>query len=501
MAEVHTYTVTEMNRLIKNLVEGSGRVANVQVRGEISNFKRYPSGHCYFSLKDAGSVLKCVMFQRQVRQLLKYPDNGDTVVVIGSIGVYEPNGVYQLYADMLIEEGIGSLMQAYEKLKKKLEKEGLFAAERKKPVPTHPKTVGIITSPAGAAVRDVIKVARRRDPGVKLLLYPVQVQGKTAAGDIAHAIRFMNRHRLADVLIVGRGGGSMEDLWAFNEEIVVRSVAASEIPVISAVGHETDFTLCDFAADQRAATPSQAAELAVEDIRQLRRQVLDRQERLEIAMHHMLQQRTETLRRLMKSRMLRDPLRITDRAAERLDRALIRMQQTLPRRLENRELRLQQAMKSLQHPEKLLLEPERRLMQAMKALQHPERLLLKPEQRVAASLKALHKQKKLWEPYETRYQNAWNRFTTLAKNLTVSQEQRLVLATAHLDAVSPLKILSRGYSVTTDTRGTIIKSVQDVHWGEEIRTRFSDGEIYSVIEQIERREENGSEKDLQEHKI
>ena len=443
MAEVHTYTVTEMNRLIKKLVEGSGQVAHVQVRGEISNFKRYPSGHCYFSLKDAGSVLKCVMFQRQARQLLRYPDNGDTVVAIGSISVYEPNGVYQLYADMLIEEGIGSLMLAYEKLKKKLEEEGLFAEERKKPIPAHPKTVGIITSPAGAAVRDVIKVARRRDPGVKLLLYPVQVQGKPAAGDIAHAIRFMNKHRLADVLIVGRGGGSMEDLWAFNEEIVVRAVAASEIPVISAVGHETDVTLSDFVADKRAATPSQAAELAVEDTRQLRRQVLDRQARLETAINHMLQQRTETLRRLMKSRMLQDPLRITDRAAERLDMVLMRMQQTLPRRLENRELRLMQAMK------------------------------------------ALHKQKKLWEPYENRYQNAWNQFTALAKNLTVSQEQRLALATGHLDAVSPLKILSRGYSVTTNGQGQIVKSVQDVHWGEEIRTRLCDGEVYSVIQQID----------------
>ena len=464
MAEVHTYTVTEMNRLIKKLVEGSGQVAHVQVRGEISNFKRYPSGHCYFSLKDAGSVLKCVMFQRQARQLLRYPDNGDTVVAIGSISVYEPNGVYQLYADMLIEEGIGSLMLAYEKLKKRLEEEGLFAEERKKPIPAHPKTVGIITSPAGAAVRDVIKVARRRDPGVKLLLYPVQVQGKPAAGDIAHAIRFMNKHRLADVLIVGRGGGSMEDLWAFNEEIVVRAVAASEIPVISAVGHETDVTLSDFVADKRAATPSQAAELAVEDTRQLRRQVLDRQARLETAINHMLQQRTETLRRLMKSRMLQDPLRITDRAAERLDMVLMRMQQTLPRRLENRELRLQQAMKTLQHP---------------------ERLLIKPEQRVAAALKALHKQKKLWEPYENRYQNAWNQFTALAKNLTVSQEQRLALATGHLDAVSPLKILSRGYSVTTNGQGQIVKSVQDVHWGEEIRTRLCDGEVYSVIQQID----------------
>ena len=230
---------------------------------------------------------------------------------------------------------------------------------------------------------------------------------------------------------------------------------------------------------------AQAAELAVEDTRQLRRQVLDRQARLEIAMRHMLQQRTETLRRLMKSRMLQDPLRITDRAEERLDRALMRMQQTLPRRLENRELRLMQAIKALQHPEKLLLEPERRLQQAMKTLQHPERLLMKPEQRVTAALKALHKQEKLWEPYENRYQNAWNQFTTLAKNLTVNQEQRLALATARLDAVSPLKILSRGYSVTANGQGQIVKSVQDVHWGEEIRTRLSDGEVYSIIQQID----------------
>ena len=492
MAEVRTYTVTEMNRLIKNLVEGSGLVANVQVRGEISNFKLYPSGHCYFSLKDATGVLKCVMFQRQARQMLRYPNNGDTVVAIGHIGIYERDGVYQLYTDMLIEEGIGSLMQAYEKLKNKLEAEGLFAAERKKPLPAHPRTVGIITSPAGAAVRDVITVTRRRNPGVKLLLYPVQVQGKTAAGDVAHAIRFMNRHRLADVLIVGRGGGSMEDLWAFNEEIVVRAIAASEIPVISSVGHETDVTLSDFAADKRAATPSQAAELAVEDNRQLQRQVLDKQQRLETAMYYMLQQRTITMRRLIRSRMLQDPLRITDRAEERLDRTLMKLRQTLPRRLENRELRLQQAMKALQHPERLLIEPENRFQQAMKTLQRPERLLIKRLQRVEAARKALNKKKRLWESYENGFRYTWSRFTALAKNLTSGSEHKLVLLANHLDAMSPLKILSRGYSVTRNEKRKIIKSVQDVRWGEEIRTRIRDGELYSVVQQIERREEDGN---------
>jgi exodeoxyribonuclease VII large subunit len=484
MAEAKTYTVTEMNRLIKKLVEGSGLVANVQVRGEISNFKRYPSGHCYFSLKDKDSVLKCVMFQSQARHLTKYPANGDTVTAIGRIAIYERDGVYQLYTDMLIPEGIGTLMQAYEKLKNKLEAEGLFAAERKKPLPAHPRTVGIITSPAGAAVRDVITVSRRRDPGVKLLLYPVQVQGKNAAGDIAHAIRFMNRHQLADLLIVGRGGGSMEDLWAFNEEILVRAVAASKIPIISSVGHETDFTLCDFAADQRAATPSQAAELAVEDTRQLRRQVLNQQQRLANAMYRMLQQRSDTLGRLMKSRMLQDPLRITDRAAERLDKALMRLQQTLPRRLENRELRLQQAIRALQHPEKLLLEPERRLQQALKTLQHPERLTEQAEQRLTAAQKNLQKQKEVWKPYDTKYQNTWNQFITLANSLAATKEQQLKLLTSHLDAVSPLKVLSRGYSFTRNDKGKIIKSANDVHWGDEIRTRLHDGEICSVVQEI-----------------
>ncbi|MBQ9698530.1 MAG: exodeoxyribonuclease VII large subunit, partial [Acidaminococcaceae bacterium] len=399
MAEARTYTVSEMNRLIKNLVEGSGVVTNVQVRGEISNFKRYPSGHCYFSLKDKNGVLKCVMFRRQAVHLIKYPNNGDTVVAVGSIGVYERDGVYQLYADLLIAEGAGDLMQAYEKLKNKLAAEGLFAEERKKPLPVHPRTVGIITSPAGAAVRDVISVSRRRDPGIRLLLYPVQVQGKAAAAEIAQAIRFMNRHRLADVLIVGRGGGSMEDLWAFNEEAVVRAIAASEIPLISSVGHETDFTLADFAADRRAATPSQAAELAVADTGQYRRQAERNRQRLESALTRILREKAAAYQRLAASRVLRDPLRITDRAEERLDRALMKLRQSLPQRVQNRELRLQQAMKALQHPERGLLEPERRLQAVRKILsRQPEKLIGRAEQKMA-------------------------------------------LLTARLDAVSPLKVL------------------------------------------------------------
>ncbi len=259
------YSVSEINAYLKNMLDGDAALRNVQVLGEISNFKRYPSGHCYFTLKDGGAVLKAVMFRSRAMTMRFVPHNGDTVLAVGRIAVYERDGVYQLYTDLLIKRGAGDLMLAYERLKQKLEAEGLFDEERKRSLPAAPHTVGIITSSAGAAVRDIITVAGRRNKNVRLLLYPVRVQGEEAPAEIARAVKFFNRQGLADVLIVGRGGGSIEELWAFNEEETVRAVAASKIPVISAVGHETDFTLCDFAADRRAATPSQAAELAVAD--------------------------------------------------------------------------------------------------------------------------------------------------------------------------------------------------------------------------------------------
>ena len=259
------YTVSEVNDVVKGLIHSRPELGSLQIQGEISNFRRYPSGHCYFNLKDSQSLLKCVMFAGSARRLKALPRNGDMVLGIGRIDVYERDGVYQFYVDMLMPVGAGDLMLAFEALKKRLAAEGLFDPSLKKPIPAHPRTVGVITSSAGAAVRDIITVAGRRDPSVRILLYPVKVQGTEAPPEIVHALQFMNRQKLCDVLIVGRGGGSMEDLWAFNDERVVRAVVASKIPVISAVGHEIDFTLCDFAADLRAATPSAAAELAVPD--------------------------------------------------------------------------------------------------------------------------------------------------------------------------------------------------------------------------------------------
>mgnify|MGYP002514636572 FL=1 len=315
------FTVTEINNYIKSLVDNEPQLRNVQIVGEISNFKRYPSGHCYFTLKDSGAVLKCVMFRGKAMSMKFDPQNGDTVLAIGRITVYERDGVYQLYTDMLLQQGVGDLMVAYEKLKAKLEAEGLFSSERKQAIPMNPKTVGIITSPVGAAVRDVITVSRRRNRGIKLLLYPVKVQGEGASTEIARAINFFNKHNLADVLIVGRGGGSIEELWAFNEEQTVRAVASSAIPVISAVGHETDFTLCDFAADVRAATPSQAAELAVADAEGYILQVENLQRRLKHFMQARLEQEEYRLDRASNSWALKDPERLFADGALRTDAA------------------------------------------------------------------------------------------------------------------------------------------------------------------------------------
>ena len=315
------FTVSEVNRIMKKLVNEQQDFANLQVEGEISNFKQYPSGHCYFNLKDKQGSIKAVMFARAALRLKALPKNGDMIVAIGRIDVYERDGVYQLYVDMLMPVGAGDLMLAYEELKRKLAEEGLFAPERKKPLPLHPGTIGVITSSAGAAVRDIITVTRRRDKSVKVLLYPVRVQGKEAIEEIAHGIEFMNKHKLADVLIVGRGGGSMEDLWAFNEERVVRAIAASDLPIVSAVGHEIDFTLADFAADLRAPTPSAAAELVVPDTGDLAEKLGKLGERSIRALVRLYKEKAQLYDRLGKSRVFTQPAILWEAKAQALDTA------------------------------------------------------------------------------------------------------------------------------------------------------------------------------------
>lgn len=396
------YSVSDLNRYLKQLLEEQSELRNVHILGEISNFKRYPSGHCYFTLKDTGAVLKCVMFRSKAINLQFEPNNGDTVLAVGRIAVYERDGVYQLYTDLLLQQGIGNLMQAYEKLKNKLMEQGLFAQENKKSLPKNPQCIGVITSSAGAAVRDIITVARRRNPGIKIFLYPVLVQGTGAADDIVRAIKFFNKHKLAEVLIVGRGGGSIEDLWAFNEEKTVRALVASKIPVISAVGHETDFTLCDFAADMRAATPSQASEIAVADIKGY-------QDKLEY-----LKQRASNL---------------------------------INNKLEVYEKHL-------------------RMLNNSWGLRNPERMLTD---------KMLHIDQ-LWQQLIRQMQNKLN-----------SSEHALALNAAHLDNLSPLSVLGRGYSITQDRDFKLVNSVQQVHFGDELSTIVADGKIISVVQKVERR--------------
>lgn len=300
-------TVSELTSYIANLIGDDKALRNLAVTGEISNFKCYSSGHCYFNLKDKGAIIPCVMFRGNAARLKFQPEDGMQVTATGGVNVYTDGGRYQLYVSGMTPSGIGDLAVAFAQLKERLAREGLFDAAVKKALPPYPASIGIVTSPTGAVLRDIFRVAKRRFPGIRLVLKPVQVQGNGAAEQIAAAIDFFNKKYPVDVLIVGRGGGSIEDLWAFNEEVVVRAVYRSKIPVISAVGHETDFTLADFAADRRAATPSQAAELAVCDAGELARYLLGVQLRMQGSLRRQLENRLTRLLGLMNRPVLRQP--------------------------------------------------------------------------------------------------------------------------------------------------------------------------------------------------
>ena len=318
-------SVSELTAYIKSLLENNSRLSNVYVRGELSNYKRHQSGHCYFTLKDSGSIIRGVMFRSRAQFLKFEPRDGMKVIVAGYIALYERDGQYQLYGEQLIPDGIGELSLAYNQLKDKLQGEGLFDASRKRQLPVMPKTVGVITSPTGAALRDIIKVSKRRHSGIRLVLIPVRVQGTEAPGEICRALDIFNRRYPVDVIILGRGGGSLEELWAFNDEKVVRAVAASTIPVISAVGHETDFTLTDFAADMRAATPSQAAELVVPDVRELSRYVVKLTSSIESRIKTLIVAQRQKVERLKNARVLRSPQDILAARQQLLDSKTERM--------------------------------------------------------------------------------------------------------------------------------------------------------------------------------
>lgn len=396
-------SVTQINEYIRTVMDADGLLSSLAIRGEISNYKMYPSGHHYFTIKDDGAALKCVMFKGNAMRLRFRPDNGMKVIAMGKISVYPRDGAYQLYCSNLVQDGIGDLYAAFEQLKIKLAAQGLFDQSHKKPLPQYPGIIGIITSSAGAAVHDMLRILKKRYPLSKVRLLPVRVQGAEAPDEIAAAIGYANHYKLADLLIVGRGGGSIEDLWAFNDEKVAYAIYHSEIPVISAVGHEPDVTISDFVADLRAATPSNAAELAVPD---------------------------------------QDALR------QHLDHMASVMGNLLTRQIKNARRQLNVLAQSPS-----LMSPEQYLIQRRKSLE-----LLK-EHVFSAQTRVLHHHK-----------------------------QRFIAATAKLDAMSPLKVLTRGYSMVQNVKNEVIRSVNQIEIGDPLYVSVSDGMITATITDIK---ENG----------
>ena len=394
--EQRVYEVSEVNLYIKNVLESVPELGEILIRGELSNYKIYPSGHHYFTLKDSQGALRCVMFKGAAAKLRFRPENGMKVVAGGRISVFPRDGAYQLYCTSLSADGIGDLYVAFEQLKEKLGREGLFDPAHKKPLPVCPQRIAIITSSAGAAVHDMIRILRQRYPIAKVLLLPVRVQGVEAPPEIVGAIRYANRWRLADVIITGRGGGSIEDLWAFNDERVARAIYDSEIPVISAVGHEPDVTISDFVADCRASTPSNAAEIAVPDQRELFHLLQGTSNRILRAELNLLEKESRRLAGLADKRALKDPSAF----------------------LQDRKLYLDFMQQKLAGTTRSLLEDDNR------------------------------------------------RFAQLA---------------AKLDAMSPLKVLGRGYAMAQSMDGTVLKSVRQVNAGDRITVRLGEGALDCTV--------------------
>ena len=389
-------TVTDLNKYIKGRIDNDEMLNNVLVKGEISNFKNHYTGHMYFTLKDENSLIKCVMFKTYTTHLSFMPKDGMKVIILGGVSVFERDGVYQIYAKAMKEDGLGNLYVAYEELKNKLSNEGLFDEKYKKPIPFMPKTIGVLTSNTGAVIRDIINVSTRRNPNVNIRLYPVPVQGSGAGEKIAEGIEFMNKNKLADVLIIGRGGGSIEDLWPFNEEVVARAIFNSKIPIISAVGHETDFTIADFVADLRAPTPSAAAELAVANIDDVRENLRAYNNRYKVSLKKKIKLMKMSYEKCMTRQAFKNPTQ----------------------KINEQYMLIDMKVKSLQNS-----------------------ILLKIKE----------------------------------------DKTKFVKEVAKLDALSPLKTLTRGYSIISKQDGRIAKEVKDLSQGEKVSIRLSDGKVDAQV--------------------
>ncbi|QQE72890.1 exodeoxyribonuclease VII large subunit [Brevibacillus composti] len=456
MTNRQIFSVSDLNRCIKQVLEQEPRMQDLWVRGEISNYTHHSSGHMYFTLKDSQSRIKVVMFAGYNRFLRFLPKDGTKVIVRGSISAYERDGAYQLYAREMQPDGIGSLYLAFEQLKAKLAAEGLFAPERKRPLPQFPKRVGVVTSPTGAAIRDICTTIRRRYPQAEIVLSPAVVQGTEAPASIVSAIRILNSQPDIDVMIVGRGGGSIEELWAFNEEQVARAIAASPIPVISAVGHETDVTIADFVADVRAATPTAAAELAVPHYLEWVERVRVLETRMTRALVGRVQAERKRLTGFVQSYAMRRPRRRLEEAEQRLDELSLRMKQAIWQVMRRRTEQYQHLAGRIRRY-RLTDQLERR------------------RQAVQVSRKRLDERMR-----ERLYKS----------------KMAFASSVAQLDALSPLKVMQRGFSLVYDASGQLAKSVEQIAPGEEVVIRLTDGSASAHVEQIYREEKrDGTKKD------
>lgn len=422
MSEQLILEVSQVNQYIKEMMEADGLLNGLCIRGELSNYKKYPSGHHYFTLKDGQCALKCVMFRSSAMRLRFRPENGMMVLAAGRITVYPRDGAYQLYCVSMSPEGAGDLSVAFEQMKKKLADEGLFAPEHKKPLPQFPHRIALITSGAGAAVHDMLRILNHRYPLAQVKILPVRVQGVEAPGEIAGALDYCNRYKLADLIITGRGGGSMEDLWAFNEEIVARAIYRSEIPVISAVGHEPDVTIADYVADLRAATPSNGAELAVPDKGELLELIENRQARMVSSLEKQLKLFRQQLELRKNARVLQSPMQYFQDRQLQLDHLTVRMASYMTAQLNLSWEALQRRQERLPVGMKIQLDGQRKQLESM---------------------------------------------------------------AGRLDAMSPLKVLARGYSITENSRGQAVRSAHDLAPGDHITIRLQKGSLAAQVETIE----------------
>ncbi|HCG8094902.1 exodeoxyribonuclease VII large subunit [Vibrio parahaemolyticus] len=433
------FTVSRLNAEVRLLLENEMGI--VWLVGEISNFSAPVSGHWYLTLKDSRAQVKCAMFRGNNRRVTFKPANGNQVLVKARLSLYEPRGDYQLIIESMQPEGDGRLQQEFEELKMKLAAEGLFAQTNKLPLPEHPKRVGIITSKTGAALYDILDVLKRRDPSLPVVIYPTMVQGDDAAIQITQAIGRANSRNECDVLIVGRGGGSLEDLWCFNNEILARTIAASQIPIISAVGHEVDMTIADFVADVRAPTPSAAAELVSRDNSHKDQSLVAKQHKLASAMRYYLAQQKQQSAQLLHRLERQHPSYQLQRQSQQLDELDMRLRRAMQRFIDTR----QQAVERKHH-----------------------RLQLN------SPIKHLAQQKSRLERVEHKLMDAMDR-----KLLTMRHQ--LAIAAEKLDTVSPLATLKRGYSITQTDQGKVVTSADDVKTGDLLVTRLANGEIHSTV--------------------